>query len=152
MAQHCNRFIAALLVFGFILTVCAHAQERKVPSTAGEWNVVGMGLALQDRWPEAIEAFQKAVKLQPSFVQAHNNLGFALATLGRSTEAIKAFQLAIRVKPHDPNAYYNLGFTYETMGKWREAADVFQEALTQSPRWDLAVIQKPSPLIGNRSC
>ena len=93
-----------------------------------------MGLALQDRWPEAVEAFRQAVRLRPDFVEAHNNLGFALATLGKSPEAIKAYQQAIKIKPDYATAHYNLGFTYEAVGKLPEAVGVGQRERAWHPR------------------
>lgn len=99
--------------------------------------MVGMGFALQDKWPEASQAFQQAVQVQASFAAAQNNLGFALATLGKQADAIKAFHQAIKSQPEDSFAYYNLGFTYETMGKWDEATDAFEQTLKHAPSWDL---------------
>jgi len=137
MASLCNRLIFGLIISSFVFGFCVRAQEANAPKSAGEWNMVGMGMALQDRWPEAAQAFQQAAQLRPSFMAAHNNLGFVFATMGRQGDAIKAFQQAIKSKPDESIAYYNLGFTYETMGKWREAADAFEQTLKHAPRWDL---------------
>lgn len=136
-----KRFLAALALLGLLLAISVSAQERKTPRTPGEWNLVGMGLALQDRWPEAVEAFRQAVRLRPDFVEAHNNLGFALATLGKSPEAIKAYQQAIKIKPDYATAHYNLGFTYEAVGKLPEAVGAFKQATQLSPGWDVAAYQ-----------
>ena len=46
----------------------------------------------QGRYPEAIAAYQKAVKGDPTFGEAWNNLAIAYQNLGEDEKAIEAFR------------------------------------------------------------
>ena len=48
---------------------------------------MGSVLALQQRFPEAIACFEKAIALEPRLPLAHKKLGQALAALGRGKDA-----------------------------------------------------------------
>ena len=116
-------------------------QERKGPQTAGEWSIVGMALGEQNQWPEAVKAFNEAIRLKPDFVEAHNNLGFAYSMQRMFPEAIKAYQRAINMKPDFVASHYNLGFAYAASGRLADAADEFKEATRIQPSWDVAQYQ-----------
>lgn len=53
----------------------------------------GIGLN-QDKSNEAIQALDKAIKLDPNNADAWNNMGFALKALGRTAESDAAFAKA----------------------------------------------------------
>ena len=44
------------------------------------------------RADEAIEEYQKAIRLKPGYALAHNNLGLVYGKLGRVDEAIEEFR------------------------------------------------------------
>jgi tetratricopeptide (TPR) repeat protein len=56
-------------------------------TTADDWNKEGIGLCGQGKYDEAIKAFEKAIEINPQYVQAWNNRGNALAHQGRDVEA-----------------------------------------------------------------
>jgi len=60
-----------------------------------------LGLALQKRgrFPEAIDHYEQALRIQPDDAEAHCNLGLALEKLGRTQEAISHYEQALRIKP-----------------------------------------------------
>jgi Flp pilus assembly protein TadD len=60
------------------------------------------------RYEAAIDAFRKAIAVNPRSVEAHNNLGIALGSLGRLDEAIAAFEQALRIQPDFTDAVKNL--------------------------------------------
>ena len=61
-------------------------------------------LAFQGRVPEAIQIFEKALRITPDDAEGHNNLGTALGQAGRIPEAIEHLQQALRIKPDLPEA------------------------------------------------
>lgn len=93
------------------------------------WNDLGESLRLQGRATEAVEAYEKALELQPEFPVAMNNCGVTLAALGELDRAAAIFSEAIRLEPESPYAYNNLGVLYEHAGKFEEALRHFEMAV-----------------------
>lgn len=71
---------------------------------------LGKALDEANRWIEAIDAYEQAIKLSPSFAHAYNALGQALFRMGRHEEAKAAYERAIQLNPELVWAYYNLGY------------------------------------------
>ena len=61
-------------------------------------NNLGLVYDELDRVDEAIEEYQKAIRLKSDYAPAHNNLGTVYYELGRVDEAIEEYQKAIRLK------------------------------------------------------
>jgi Flp pilus assembly protein TadD len=51
-----------------------------------------------ERHEEAVEAFEKAIKLAPREIRYHQSLGFTLETMGRRADAIRSFKRALEVE------------------------------------------------------
>jgi Flp pilus assembly protein TadD len=64
------------------------------------------------QWPQAIEAFRKAVDLVPNQDRAWYGMGMAQAHLGQHAEAAKALEEAARLQPMNGHAWYALGMAY----------------------------------------
>src|SRR5207253_7946429 len=59
------------------------------------WYYLGRTKYNENRFAEAISAFQQCLKLDPQNVKAEDNLGLSLAGLGRNEEAAVAYNQAI---------------------------------------------------------
>jgi len=57
----------------------------------------------------AIEAYNKALAINPDYAEAHTNLGSALKEQGKLEEAIEAYNKALAIKPDNAEAYNNMG-------------------------------------------
>ena len=67
-----------------------------------------IGLAMQGRWEEAVEANLSILDVFPTDVDAYNRLGKALTELGRCTEARGAYASALAIAPRNTIAKKNL--------------------------------------------
>jgi tetratricopeptide (TPR) repeat protein len=94
---------------------------------------LGDALLEKGQIAEAINQYQKAVRLKPDFAKAHYNLGTALGMNGQFAEAISQFQEAIRLKPDFVEAHYNLGIALNKKGQTAEAISQFQEVVHLVP-------------------
>jgi Flp pilus assembly protein TadD len=94
---------------------------------------LGVALAVQGRWDEAVASYRKALALKPAFPDAWSNLGRALAALGRAEEAAASFQNAVNLRPGDPEALASLGNALREQGKLDQAEARYQEALRLRP-------------------
>jgi tetratricopeptide (TPR) repeat protein len=71
---------------------------------------MGETLTARGRTDEAKERYRDALRIRPSFIEAHNNLGIILAIEGNKAEAILHFEAALRLRPDYEAAGKNLRF------------------------------------------
>ena len=72
--------------------------------------------------------FQKAVRIDPQFYEAHEELGYALYRLGRYEESINASQQATAIRS-DFRPYYNMGLAYMAQKDWAGRISLLREPL-----------------------
>ena len=53
----------------------------------------------QGKVSEAIDAYRRALQLDPRYADGHYNLGVALESLGKKEEAIEQYRIATRLAP-----------------------------------------------------
>ena len=85
-------------------------------------------------YAEAIDIYQRLIKVDPRHAAALNNLGAALSKLGRFVEAEAYFHQAIRVDADFPDAYSNIGTTLLLKGLYEDAESFLRRALKLNPR------------------
>lgn len=81
------------------------------PANGLAWFVLGRALAMLQRYPEAIMAYQQSLRADPGDVHAHNNLGNVYRYGRRNQEALRAYREAVRINPDYVPAWHNLGIT-----------------------------------------
>jgi len=82
---------------------------------------------------EAIDEYQKAIRLAPNFADIITQLGIAYREKGEYDEAIKQFSHAKEVNPRFILARVHLGLTYYSRGFYGLAEEEWQEALKIDP-------------------
>lgn len=109
------------------------------------YNLLALCLALVERPLEALAAFDRAIALNPRYVEAHLNRAVLLSALGRNDEAQQSFEAAHRLGGPDEsgfpvvvanrlaNAHASLGEHYRDAGALDEAVDQFARALELRP-------------------
>ncbi|OGP95640.1 MAG: hypothetical protein A2157_09205 [Deltaproteobacteria bacterium RBG_16_47_11] len=83
----------------------------------------------QKEFSKAIQAYQKVIELDPTYVEAYNNLGIIYQTLGDTKNAFGAYQKATEINPRYEKGYNNLGLLFLLEGRYEEALEVFRKAL-----------------------
>jgi tetratricopeptide (TPR) repeat protein len=76
------------------------APELILVATAQNNNDRGIAWARLGRYDKAVQAFDKAIKQNPNYVEAHRNRGGALARLSRYDEALASFRRALEIHPN----------------------------------------------------
>jgi tetratricopeptide (TPR) repeat protein len=114
--------------------ILADTVEHR-PGNERARNNLGNVLDAEGRTAEAVAQFEEALRIDPSFAEAHSNLGNALARdPGRMAEALVHCQEAVRLKPSYAKAHNNLGNVLaRTPGRIADAIGEFQEALRLDP-------------------
>lgn len=82
---------------------------------------------------EAIDEYQKAIRLAPNFADIITQLGIAYREQGQYDEAIKQFSRAKEVNSRFIPARVHLGLTYYSRGFYGLAEEEWQEALKIDP-------------------
>ncbi len=72
------------------------------------WHNLGIALAGQGRFEDAIQAYETALSQRRYFAEAWNSYGGSLAKVGRLDHASKAFTESLRLKPSYQKARENL--------------------------------------------
>jgi tetratricopeptide (TPR) repeat protein len=122
----------------------------KSPSPTQAYNALGAHYAGQHKTFCAIEAFETAVRLQPSSWEGHYNLGLALLERKSFQRAQAEFQAVIRIRPDWPDAHNALGSAYQTDGRAEAAITQFQAALGIDPANVFALQKLTEILIDQR--
>lgn len=84
-------------------------------------------------YANAIAAYQKALAINPDYVEAHNGLGVIYSTQGQYALALEHFKKAIELTPAATYLYNNLGYVHLLQGQNSEAVMSFEEALRYDP-------------------
>ena len=83
------------------------------PNDSEGWYYLGRTKYTENRFAEAIEAFQRCLRLDPKNVKAEDNLGLSFVGLGRNDEAAAAYKQAIIWQDQslvkNPGPYIDLG-------------------------------------------
>jgi tetratricopeptide (TPR) repeat protein len=84
-------------------------------------------------YEKAIEAYKRAIELNPDFTEAYYHLGMAYSSLGKYKEAVEAYSRAVRIKPDYAAAYYNLGHAYSNLNRHDKAIKAFRQSIQYEP-------------------
>jgi Flp pilus assembly protein TadD len=87
--------VAALLIG---LTGAAFASQRDQAKAQVEF---GLNVAQKGLWTTAVNHWEKAVELEPTYAAAWNNLAVGYEQLGRFDDALKAYQKAVDLEPNN---------------------------------------------------
>lgn len=83
----------------------------------------------QLRYGRAIEAYQRALVMDPGMVDAMNAMGAAHAESGNLALAREQFEAALRLQPESVYTYNNLGFVNYLAGDYPAAVAAYRQAL-----------------------
>ncbi|MBN1867709.1 tetratricopeptide repeat protein [Candidatus Sumerlaeota bacterium] len=104
----------------------------EIPRNKHILNNLGLTLLAMRRESEAVEAFEKAIEIDPDFLEALNNLGLAWTQYG-SSKAREAFEKALEADPEFFDALVNLGSLCYREGNLPEARRLWEKACALKP-------------------
>ena len=85
------------------------------------------------QFENAIEYYEKAIIIHPSYCKAHYNLGGALQALGKLNESVESFKRALSIKPDYADAHNNIGNVFKELGQFDNAIKSFRRAIEIKP-------------------
>jgi Tfp pilus assembly protein PilF len=111
---------------------CDRAYHGKIRagSADGESHYL-MGCVFQERKKHrlAIEAFKRAVQIDPGHAAAYSRWGISLDARGDYDEAVAAYMAALAIDQNLADVYNNLGYSYLLQGRFEPAIESLQKAV-----------------------
>ncbi len=104
-------------------------RHQRDTDRAVAWYHLGNVYHQLNRIQEAIEAYQKAAELDPTYAQPWSSLGDVYRSLDQSEEAMAAYRQAIGLNPNEPWPYHYLGALHEQQEEYEAAITRFQQAI-----------------------
>lgn len=104
--------------------------------TAYRWFLTGLSNhEKRETLDEAMDAYRRALELDPSLAAAHTNLGIACFDKGELTQARAHFERALSLDPDQPEARYNLANLYEQESQLELAIAEFRRVVASRPEF-----------------
>lgn len=140
------------------ISVDAHAQLAVILILAGEtgdalrilserlrdcgdvpllWANLGAALLVHGRLEEAIDAYRRALELNPSWNGLRGDLALVLFTRGRFTEAVAERRRMAELEPDSAEQLNDLGTALYAAGELEDAIDVYERAAMLRPEWSV---------------
>ena len=102
------------------------------PSFFKAYNAMGVSYDFIGDHIRAIEAYKRALRLNPDLAYVQNNLGYSFLLQGNLDEAIVAFQKAVSLDYRNHRYHNNLGLAYGKSGQFDKAFFEFTLAGTNA--------------------
>ena len=127
-----------LVLLGLMSGELAYTQRRGKAPRKAESRASGLvdeadKMAEDKKWPEAIDAYKLAIRLDPTYAPAYGGLGDAYFNGGNWEQALVAYKEQVRLAPNDAHAQYDLGYFYNAAGRHGEAFAPLVKATSIDP-------------------
>ncbi|NIQ00232.1 MAG: tetratricopeptide repeat protein [Nitrospinaceae bacterium] len=108
----------ALLLFAALIV---SSPAEICADEALDWYLKGNELSRQGDYEKAVDAYHKAIGINPKATGPFYNLGLAYKSLREYQRAAAAFESALRLEPNNLNIHLRLGNVYNLMERWTDA-------------------------------
>lgn len=107
-----------------------------VAGFAPMWMAYANALQNCGRREEALTAYERALTLNPQYVEALINSGVLMREMHRHAEALERFQRVLAIKPDHETALGNTGIILTEFKRSTEAIGIFERLLAVNPNYD----------------
>lgn len=127
------KFKKILIVLSILCLTVMPTYASTVPSTEAklEYNK-GMDLYKLGQYDKSINAFRRAIDLNPEYIDAYYNLGSILEYLGQNEDALVVFKQIVVRKPTDYEAVYKAANLSKKLGRNDKAKEYLSLIPTNS--------------------
>ena len=131
---HSSEPVLARIVLGDQQSEIAVASGRSEDKGAREWFERGCKLDVnRGTYSDAVEAYLRAIELDPGYADAHCNLGSLYFNRDRRGTARVCFERALEIDPDHVEANLNLAIVLEEQGQNESALHRYKRALASDP-------------------
>ncbi len=122
----------ALKKFDKAIEAAKRKQDKKTLAKI----LINKGTALRElaRYEEALEMYEKSIKIAPKNPYTWYLKGKAFNKLGKSKEALKAYEKSIELKPKHADQWYGIGHAFRELGKHEKALEAYEKSIELKPK------------------
>jgi len=103
-------------------------KPEKIDPKAAEHNSKGLALMKQDKYDEALEEFNKAIEIEPDYLDAIKNKGNTYYYKADIEKALECYELTISKDPSYWSGYNNIGNIYFDQNENDKAEEYYRKA------------------------
>jgi tetratricopeptide (TPR) repeat protein len=108
-------------------------EQKAEPATAAEYFAQGADAEERGARGEAQLAYERAIALDPSHLEASINLGRLLHETGRYVASERAYREALKACGPNATLFFNLGNLLEDVNRIEPAIEAYQHAVAADP-------------------
>ncbi len=126
----------------------AEISERIGRPYARAWFNLGKIYFDQQKWPEAMEAYNQVAQIEPTNERAHNYMGRINLEMGQYETALLNFTMASQRQPTWYEPYFHKAAVLNKLAQWDQAIIAADEALKRMPNNGGSLYEKGMALKG----
>lgn len=107
--------------------------SKLTPSDPEVWRSLGREAVAHHQYTQAMQAFQKALSVEPDDIDTLNRLGYAAGYAGHLDTAMSALQGYQARRPADANPLDSMGDVNLVLGRLRDAENFYLQAAKRDP-------------------
>lgn len=116
------------------------------PKNLPALNILGLIMAIQANYSDAITFFSKAAKLDPKNSATHFNLAKAFSDSGKDEQSLSHYKISVELSPQNAEVWLGYGKSLFNLGRYMEALTIYENALIIRPNYFDALINKGATL------
>jgi tetratricopeptide (TPR) repeat protein len=128
----CGYWKNSIILFGQTL--------KLTRNNAQAYDNLGVALAGKGKMEEAIDNYNKAIRIAPKEFSLYVNRGAAYASMGHYQMAVHDYTKSIHLEPNNADIYANRGGAYTSMGQFQLAIEDYSKAIYLNPDLVMAYI------------
>ena len=101
--------------------------------TASDYAKQGDACFFENRYEDAIAAYNQALQIQPDLADTWNNRGVVFTRMQRYPEAIDSYEEATKIRPDYPDAWNNRGVVLLELQQYPDAIACYDQAIQAKP-------------------
>lgn len=107
----------------------ARTLLQREPGRSDWWFLQGYALGRQGQHAEAVQSYERAIRISPEDEPAWLSMGQSQGELGQTERAIQTYKQALRYRPESAQAYLALGDLYRKQGTLNLAISSYRECV-----------------------
>jgi Tfp pilus assembly protein PilF len=108
-------------------------RARLTPNDPGVWSAIAQTAMNHHNYAQAMQAYRKALAIEPEDVTLWNQLGYAAAYASDGNAATQALMRYRALRPSEANPIDSLGDVNLLLGHLREAENFYLQAMKKDP-------------------
>jgi tetratricopeptide (TPR) repeat protein len=125
---------------------------ENTPQNSIDWNELGNSYAKSKKIDNAIEAYKRAIEMNPKYGQPYCNLGLTYYRLGKYDLAVLLYKKSIElldVQEDRAVSWNRLGDAYRRLGDYGNALAAYQKASELAPAVSTVMARARATLVEN---